>query len=109
MSAEVIIMKLILVAGSIIVPIIMVALQKKWLKLRTFFTIAAIITALIFGNIASIAIFNIIKDGTVFMTKIHGIFLNPYFLISGAYLGMYFLYSMLLRVLDDNKKNAGTH
>ena len=93
-------MKILLIAGSILGPILMVVLQKKWDKLYTVFTIIAIISALVFGNIASIAIYNIIIDHAVFMTKIHGVFLNPFFLITGAYLGVYYLYTLILRTLE---------
>lgn len=96
-------MRILLILGSIIIPILMVILQKRWFKFQTIFNLMAILSALIFGNIASIAIFNIVKDGTVFMTNIHGLFLNPFFLFAGAYLGLYTLYIMILRALNDSK------
>lgn len=94
-------MKIFLVLGSIIIPIVMVVLQRKWRRFHIFFNLAALISALIFGNIASIAIFNIIKDNKVFMTNIHSVFLNPFFLITGAYLGLYLIYSIILRILSE--------
>ncbi|RTQ91338.1 transposase [Lysinibacillus telephonicus] len=94
-------MKIFLIVGSIVIPIVMVVLQRKWWKHHIFFNLAALISALIFGNIASIAIFNIIKDNKVFMTNIHSVFLNPFFLITGAYLGLYLLYTIILRSLNE--------
>src|SRR5690606_5726471 len=94
-------MKILLVLGSIVFPIVMFILRKKWGKLHLTFNLLAIISALIFGNIASISIYNILVDNTVFMTKIHAIFLNPFFLITGSYLGVYILYLLLIFTIDN--------
>lgn len=93
-------MKILIIVGSVVIPVIMVVLQRKNSKFQIFFNTAAILSALLFGNIASIAIYNIIMDDTVFMTNIHGLFLNPFFLITGAYLGLYLLYTLILSVLN---------
>ena len=92
-------LKLLLIVGSVVIPVIMVVLHKKGTKFQIFFNIAAILAALLFGDIASIAIYNIIKEDTVFMTNIHGLFLNPLFLLTGAYLGVYLLYTLILWTL----------
>jgi hypothetical protein len=89
-------MKLLLIFGSVVVPVLMILLQIIWFKLRLVFNTAAILSALVFGNISSLAIYGIIKDKTVFMTNIHGIFLNPLFLLTGSYLGVYFIYRLVL-------------
>ncbi|WP_337189736.1 transposase [Bacillus dakarensis] len=93
-------MKILIITGSVVIPVIMVVLHRKDSKFQILFTIAAILSALLFGNIASIALYNIIKDDTVFMTNIHGLFLNPLFLLTGAYLGVYLLYSLILRAMN---------
>ena len=93
-------MKVLLVLGSIVAPIVMYALYKKKV-FRITFNILAILSALIFGNIASLSIHQIIVDDAVFMTTIHGIFLNPFFLISGAYLGVYLLYRLIVITLHE--------
>src|SRR5699024_2846286 len=95
------IMKVMLIAGSIILPLIMFYSQKHWLRLRFIYNFVAIIAALVFGNIASLSIYKIIKDKTVFMTSIHAIFLNPFFLIAGSYIGIYALYRLLLLSLEE--------
>ncbi len=41
------------------------------------------------------------------MTTIHGIFLNRFFLITGAYLGWYILYQLLLIIMKDRKEVVG--
>lgn len=94
-------MKFILIIGSILAPVLMLFLQKTKPKLRLLFNLAALISALVFGNISSFAIYEIIKDNTVFMTSIHGIFLNPLFLLTGAYLGIYFIYRIVIWTLEE--------
>ncbi|WP_226037896.1 transposase [Aquibacillus saliphilus] len=98
-------MKIFIVLSSIVVPIVMVILQRRWLKFRMVFNFAALLSTLIFGNIASIAIHKIIRDQTVFMTNIHGLFLEPFFLITGAYLGLYLIYIIMLRNLKEYQHN----
>ena len=82
-------MEVFLILGRIIAPALMIILQRKWFKFRSIFHVAAILSALIFGNIASISIHQIIENQTVFMTNIHALFLNPLFLLAWAYLGVY--------------------
>ena len=94
-------MKILLVIASISFPIIMFYLQNKNIKFRIIFNITAIISAIIFGNIASTSIFQILIDNAVFMTAIHGIFLNPFFLITGAYLGVFIVYRLLILTMDE--------
>lgn len=89
-------MEILLISGSIVSPLLMLFLRRYWPISRFVFNILALFSALIFGNIASLAIHEIIEDKTVFMTNIHGLFLNPFFLIAAAYTGVYFLYRMLI-------------
>nr|WP_285890880.1 transposase [Mesobacillus maritimus] len=69
---------------------------KRWM---VFFDSLAVLSALVFGNISAMAIFQIIKDDTVFMTNIHGLFLDSVFLITGAYLGLYLIYVLSKQTL----------
>lgn len=94
-------MKYLLIFGSIFAPGLMFFVIKIKPKLRLVFNICAIVSALVFGNISSLAIYEIIKDETVFMTNIHGIFLNPLFLLTGSYLGIYFINRMVLWMVDE--------
>ena len=95
-------MKLLLVVLSISLPIVMFVMQKYFEKIRILFNIIALLSALIFGNIASLAIYEILKDQTVFMTNIHAIFLNSYFLITGGYLGLYILYRLIIMIKSES-------
>lgn len=98
---EVMVVKFLIISGSIIIPILMVILRKFWSKSRLLFHVLSLLSALIFGNLASLAILKIIEDHTVFMTNIHGLFLNPIFLLTGAYLGIYLIYSLLVKMFSD--------
>ncbi|MEC0094171.1 transposase [Paenibacillus macquariensis] len=89
-------MKILIILGSILIPIAMLVIQKNWMKWRILFNVVSVVSACIFGDIATLAIYEIIKDNTVFMTNIHAIFLNPLFLVTGSYLGIYFLYRLIL-------------
>jgi heme/copper-type cytochrome/quinol oxidase subunit 3 len=94
-------MKILLVIASISFPIVMYYIQNKSKKFQIVFNIIAVISAIIFGNIASASIFQILIDNAVFMTSIHGIFLNPFFLITGAYLGVFIVCRLLILTIDE--------
>ncbi len=96
-----VVLKIILVASTIVVPLIMIYLRKKISKLAIVFNILAVIFVIIFGSIASTSIYQIIIDDAVFMTKIHALFLNELFLISGAYIGLYVIYRLMVLTLEE--------
>ncbi|MFJ8262040.1 transposase [Rummeliibacillus sp. NPDC094406] len=95
-------MKILLVIFSIVIPILMFYLQIKMKSFRIIFNVIAVITTVIFGGIASTSIYQIIIDHAVFMTTIHGIFLNPFFLISGSYLGVFILYRLIILTIEES-------
>lgn len=96
-------MKVLLIISSIVLPLVMFFLQLKIKTFRFIFNILALIAIVIFGDIASTSIYQIIKENAVFMTTIHAIFLNPFFLITGGYLGIYFLYRLILLTIEETK------
>jgi hypothetical protein len=96
-------MKLLIILGSILIPIAMFVVQKVWKKWRIYFNVVAVMSTVIFGEISALAIYEILKDNTVFMTHIHAIFLNPLFLITGAYLGVYFLYRLMCLLYEERE------
>jgi hypothetical protein len=57
--------------------------------------------AYVFGIISALAVYGILRDETVFMTNIHGVFKNEFFLFSGAYLGSYGIYMILRWMLKE--------
>src|SRR5699024_3721022 len=90
------IVKIVLIVGSIILPLLMVYIQYRWRRICTFFNILMVLSVIIFGDIAALSIHQIIKDSTVFMTAIHAVFLDPLFLVAGAYIGVYTIYRLML-------------
>lgn len=94
-------MKILLVISSIVVPIVMLYLKHKSNSFRTIFNIVAIISIIIFGSIASTSIYQVIIDGEVFMTTIHSLFLNLVFLATGAYLGTFIIYRLMVMALEE--------
>lgn len=89
-------MKILIILGNVVSPILMLLSQRHWSKLRLLFNVIAVFAALVFAILSSLSIHNIIKNETVFMTNIHGIFLNPFFLLAGAYLGIFIIYRLLI-------------
>ncbi|ADC50459.1 hypothetical protein BpOF4_12030 [Alkalihalophilus pseudofirmus OF4] len=98
-------MKVLIAAGIVVVPFFMIIIERFWYKGRFLFNALAYAAFVIFGFIASSAIHTILRDQEVFMTSIHGIFLNKWFLISGAYIGWYTLYRVLLVTLAEYPEN----
>lgn len=89
------ILKIIIIATTLLVPILMLYLQHNSDKTRHFFTAMAVISSIVFGSIAATSIYQIIVDDAVFMTTIHAVFLNPLFLVAGAYMGVFLIYQLM--------------
>ncbi|MBM0064898.1 transposase [Alkalicoccobacillus gibsonii] len=80
---------------SIIVSTTMYLIQRKWSMFRSIFDIIALLCLLVFSSIAASAIYEVLINHTVFMTNIHALFLNGFFLVSGAYVLMYSMYKLI--------------
>ncbi len=89
------ILKIIIIATTLLVPILMLYLQHNSDKTRHFFNAMAVISSIVFGSIAATSIYQIIVDDAVFMTTIHAVFLNPLFLVAGAYMGVFLIYQLM--------------
>ncbi|UOE96147.1 transposase [Alkalihalobacillus sp. LMS39] len=96
-------MGIVIFAAVILIPIIMVIAQRKWMLMRMVFTGAAIVASMTFGYIAATSVYAILENQEVFMTSIHAVFLNSFFLVSGAYLGLYGIYLLCLHFAYDRK------
>jgi hypothetical protein len=94
-------MVFLIIVGSILTPLLMFSLHLYWSKSKLLLNLLAMISVLVFGIISALAIHEIIKDNTVFMTNIHGLFLNPLFLLTGAYIGVYILYRLVVLTFND--------
>ncbi|MFJ7700491.1 transposase [Lysinibacillus fusiformis] len=88
-------MNVFIMVTIIVLPSLMVYLQQKSDKMRLIFNALGVVSAILFGYIAATSITQIILEDVVFMTTIHAVFLNPIFLITGAYLGLFFIQYMI--------------
>lgn len=95
------ILKILIVISSIVVPIIMLLLKHKSAKFNMIFNILALLSFIIFGNIASTSIYQIIVDDAVFMTTIHALFIDFDFMVTAAYLGVFVIYRLMILVLEE--------
>ncbi|MGE7884062.1 hypothetical protein [Bacillus sp. NPDC094077] len=68
-------------------------------KIYIVLHISAYLALYVLGTIISINIYDVLIQDLVFMTSIHGILLNPFFLISGAYIGIFTLYLLLSHII----------
>ncbi|SEC68754.1 hypothetical protein [Paenibacillus sp. GP183] len=85
----------IILLSAIVIPLLMLGLVRAFAFCRRLFDALAVLSAYVFGIIAAIAVYEILRDDVVFMTRIHGVFNNIWFLASGAYLGNYGLYKLI--------------
>ncbi|WP_377865951.1 hypothetical protein [Bacillus sp. R86525] len=77
-------------------------------KIRIVLHISAYLAVYVLGTIISITIYDVLIQNLVFMTSIHGILLNPFFLLAGVYIGIYTLYLILSQIIMKlmNSKNG---
>lgn len=61
----------------------------------------AVLALIIFGGIASTGIYQMIVDDEVFMTTIHGLFLNKVFLATGAYVGAFVIFRLMKLTIEE--------
>lgn len=94
-------MKILLIVASIVVPIAMLYLKHKSENFTLIFNVVAVVSLLVFGSIASTSIYQVIVDGAVFMTTIHALFLNPVFMVTAAYVGVFLLYRLMFLTWEE--------
>ncbi|WP_459501158.1 hypothetical protein [Bacillus sp. C1] len=73
-------------------------------KIRIFLDICAYLSLYILGIQIAFNIYDVVLHGLVFMTTIHGILLNPIFLITGAYVGVYSLYLLTYKLVTNLRR-----
>ncbi|MCI0764303.1 hypothetical protein [Bacillus sp. TL12] len=73
-------------------------------KIRVFLDICAYLSLYILGVLIAFSIYDVVLHGLVFMTTIHGVLLNPLFLITGAYIGVYSLYLLIYKLVTNVRR-----
>ncbi|NQX69368.1 hypothetical protein HQN90_24845 [Paenibacillus alba] len=88
-------MSIVITLLILLVPPCMLIMAWLFASMRVIFHALAVGCAYVFAIISALAVYEIIRDETVFMTNIHAVFANNYFLITGGYLGYYGIYILL--------------
>jgi hypothetical protein len=96
--------KLLIICAPIIVSVVLYFIT-RYIKIKLLLDIISYIALYTFGCILSLSICDVLQKDAVFMTTIHKVLLNSYFLSAGAYLGVYLLYLLLHTIIRDIKEN----
>ncbi|MGG0171376.1 transposase [Paenibacillus dokdonensis] len=92
---EVLALLFLLIAGFIVVPFIMTALAIRSKLVRYVLHLVALLSFYTAGSIVTTVVYMNRTHETVFTTNVHDVLLNPWFLMTGAYLGLYIPYRLL--------------
>ncbi|MEC0372430.1 transposase [Paenibacillus chibensis] len=84
-----------LIAAFIVVPFPMTALAVRFRVVRYALHLLALVCYYTVGSIITAAVYSNRAHDTVFTTDVHNVLLNPWFLFTGAYLGLYIPYRLL--------------
>ncbi|UOY92777.1 hypothetical protein MUG87_01110 [Ectobacillus sp. JY-23] len=97
-------MKLLIIYAPMIASVVLYFIT-RYIKIKLLLDIVSYIALYTFGCILSLAIYDVLQKDVVFMTTIHKVLLNSYFLSAGAYLGVYLLYLLLHIIIRGIKEN----
>lgn len=86
---EVMELSVIVVVSVVILPLLLLSVQGMSKGMRLVTDAFAVLCAIVAGAIVAMAVYEVRRDGTVFMTNFHKIFNNDLFLIASGYLGIY--------------------
>lgn len=96
-------MKIILIIAIILIPIAMSFAALRYPTITKVYSVFAYVSFVVFSIIASLTVYDVIATHKVFMTTVHKVFLNPYFILAGSYIGLYILYVLSSNMLSKNK------
>ncbi len=83
-----------------VIPAAIVIVVRQSIIAEKVMAFLAVISTIVFAAITMSAIQQILLDQTVFMTSIHGVFLDPLFLTSGGYVLFFFVYRLMYHLLE---------
>lgn len=87
-------MQLLLIVGAIVVPILMFVLRQR--SVAAIFDLVAALSVLLANIAAGLAVLEIKQENTEFTTHVHQIFMDPLFLVTTGYIGVYSVYRLLV-------------
>ncbi|MFC4307112.1 transposase [Cohnella boryungensis] len=89
-----------LFGSTLLIPAAMAWGSKDRPAARLIASVGALIAAIAIGNLIAAKVYDVLSEHTVFMTTIHALLLNPWFLTAGAYLGLYLIYRIWLLIFQ---------
>ena len=97
-------MSIMIVLFVILIPLVM--LCSAWLlpSCKQWFEGIAVVCAFVFGVITALAVYEILRDDTVFMTNIHVVFTNKLFLIHRRLFGCLWYVCLIALFLERTAK-----
>lgn len=96
LGVEVIAMKVLLAAGALLVPVVLLLLRWMFGRMGTLLDLLAIACGYYAGIVIAIVVYDSIAHGMVLSTEVHKVLNMPLFLLAGSYLGNYGMYRLLL-------------
>ena len=87
-------MQLLLIAGTILVPLVMFVLHRR--RIAVLFDLLAALSVFAANISAGLAVLAIKQQNTEFTTHIHQVFIDPLFLAATGYVGLYSAYRLLV-------------
>lgn len=98
-------MKVLIVAGTIVSPFILLGLHWFSFKIKIALDALALLCAFIFAITIGLAVEQSISNDTVFTTDVHKVLHYGLFRWAASYLGLYGLYRLLLCVLMEYRRS----
>lgn len=86
--------QLLLIVGAILVPILMFMVRHR--PVAAVFDLLAALSVLLANIAAGLAVLEIKQENTEFTTHVHEIFMDPLFLVTTGYVGLYSVYRLLV-------------
>jgi hypothetical protein len=86
--------QLVLIVGAILGPILMFVLRHR--SIAAIFDLLAALSVLLANIAAGLAVLEIKQENTEFTTHVHEIFMDPLFLATTGYIGVYSVYRLLV-------------
>ncbi|HBI04487.1 MAG TPA: transposase [Paenibacillaceae bacterium] len=88
-------LKILIYLLPLVFPVIMLWSITWFRGIETLYNFLAFVSLYLFSVTVALYVMDTILEGKIYNTTIHGILLNPFFLIPGGYFGMYSLYQLL--------------
>ncbi|GAB6991484.1 transposase [Paenibacillus pini] len=93
-----------IIASFIVIPFVMAFVSALSIIFRTIIHALALLSIYVSGSIVAAAIYRTRSHDTELTTDVHHVLLNPWFLFTGAYLGLYVPYLIMTRLWKEQNQ-----